>query len=77
MEKTPSGEVAEMDFGLLGLFGGITEYVVIDNCPPLVAAAAPFPPSPAFTQGVLKYSQHRGFIANRDWPQHPKDTLKV
>ena len=123
MEETPPGEVAEMDFGRLGLihdpgsgrrrvvyglvlvlgysrhsflwptcnqklediiagleaawafFGGISRYVVIDNCPPAVATADPL--HPVFTHCFLEYSQRRGFIADAARSRHPKDKPKV
>ena len=123
MEDTAPGEVAEVDFGRLGLvhdpetgrhravwalllvlghsrhcflwpsygqtledviaglesawtfFVGIPEYLVIDNCPPAVAAADPL--HPGFTRGFLEYSQHRGFIADGARARHPKDKPKV
>ena len=66
MENTPTGDVAEMDSGRLGVihdpetvrlstvwacFGCIPKYLVIDNCPPVVATAAPL--HPVFAQGFL------------------------
>ncbi len=123
MEDTPPGEVAEVDFGRLGLVhdpetgrrravwalllvlghsrhcflwpsygqtledviaglesawtfsGGIPKYLVIDNCPPAVAAADPL--HPGFTRGFLEYSQRRGFIADPARARHPKDKPKV
>ena len=123
MEDTPPGEVAEADFGRLGLiqdpetgrrravwalilvlgysrhcflwpifnqkledviaglesawafFGGIPKCLVIDNCPPVVAAADPL--HPVFTRSFLEYSQRRGFIADAARARHPKDKPNV
>ena len=123
MEDTPPGEVAEVDFGRLGLiqdpgtgrrrtvwtllvvlgysrhcfvwptfsqkledvvagleaawafFGGVPRYLVVDNCPPAVAAADAL--NPVFTRGFLEYSQHRGFIVDAARVRHPRDKPKV
>ena len=56
-------------------FGGIPKYLVIDNCPPVVATADPL--HPVFTRGFLEYSQKRGFIADAARARHLKDKPKV
>ena len=123
MEDTPPGEVAEADFGRLGMitdpatgrrqavwamiivlchsrhcfvwpmqsqqledviagleapwafFGGMPQYLVIDNFPAAVVDTDPL--HPRFTRGFLEYSQHRGFIADAARTRHPKDKPKV
>ncbi len=123
MEDTPPGEVAEADFGRLGMitdpatgrrravwamvivlchsrhcfvwpmqsqkledviagleaawafFGGMPQYLVIDNFPAAVVGTDPL--HPILTRGFLEYSQHRGFIADPARPRHPKDKPKV
>ena len=56
-------------------FGGIPQYLVIDNCPPVVATADPL--HLVFTRCLLEYSQQRGFIAHAARARHPKDKPKV
>lgn len=123
MADTAPGEVAEMDFGRLGMlldpetgrkrlvwalvivlaysrhcfvwplfrqqladiidgleacwtiFGGIPQYVVIDNFPAAVAGADPL--DPRLTRGFLEYSQCRGFFADPARVRHPQDNPKV
>ena len=123
MADTEPGEVAEVDFGRLGLihdpetgrrkavwamvivlchsrhcfvwptssqkledviagleaawafFGGIPQYLVVDNFP--AAVAGPDPLHPRLTRGFLEYSQHRGFVADPARVRHPKDKPKV
>ena len=123
MEDTPPGEVAEADFGRLGLiadpvtgrrrtvwamvivlghsrhcfvwpmqsqkleeviagleaawafFGGIPQYLVVDNFP--AAVVDPDPLHPRLTRGFLEYAQHRGFITDPARVRHPRDKPKV
>ena len=123
MEDTPPGEVAEADFGRLGMitdpatgrrkavwamvivlchsrhcfvwpmqrqkledviagleaawafFGGMPQYLVIDNFPAAVVGTDPL--HPILTRGFLEYAQHRGFIADPARKGHPKDKPKV
>ena len=123
MEQSGPGEVAELDFGRLGViqdqetgrrctvwamivvlaysrhsflwptysqkleeviagleaawafFGGIPQYLVIDNFPAAVAGADAL--HPKLTRGFLEYSQHRGFITDPARVRHPKDKPRV
>ena len=123
MEDTPPGQVAEADFGRLGMitdpetgrrralwamvivlchsrhcflwpmqrqtledviaglesawafFGGMPQYLVIDNFPAAVVDTNPL--RPHLTRGFLQYAQHRGFIADPARVRHPKDKPKV
>ena len=56
-------------------FGGIPKYLVIDNFPAAVAGADAL--HPRLTQGLLEYSQHRGFITDPARVRHPKDKPMV
>ena len=123
MEDTPPGQVAESDFGRLGMitdpetgrrravwamiivlghsrhcflwpmhhqkledviagleaawafFGGMPQYLVIDNFP--AAVVGPDPLNPVLTRGFLEYAQHRGFIVDPARKGHPQDKPKV
>ena len=123
MEQSRPGEVAELDFGRLGViqdqetgrrctvwalivvlaysrhsflwptysqkleeviagleaawafFGGIPQYLVIDNFPAAVAGADAL--HPKLTRGFLEYSQHRGFITDPARVRHPRDKPRV
>ena len=125
MEDTPPGQVAESDFGRLGMitdpetgrrravwvvvivivlchsrhcflwpmhqqkledviagleaawafFGGMPQYLVIDNFP--AAVAGPDPLNPVLIKGFLEYAQHRGFIVDPAKAGHPQDKPKV
>ena len=56
-------------------FGGVPQYLVIDNFP--AAVAGPDSLHPRLTQGFLEYSQHRGFITDPARVRHPRDKPKV
>ena len=56
-------------------FGGIPQYLVIDNFPAAVAGADAL--HPKLTRGFLEYSQHRGFITDPARVRHPKDKPRV
>ena len=56
-------------------FGGIPQYLVIDNFPAAVAGADAL--HPRLTRGFLEYSQHRGFITDPARVRHPRDKPKV
>ena len=43
-------------------FGGMPQYLVIDNFP--AAVVGPDPLNPVLTRGFLEYAQHRGFIVD-------------
>ena len=123
MADTPPGEVAEADFGRLGMitdpatgkrkavwamvivlchsrhcfvwpmmqhklpdvisgleaawafFGGMPQYLVIDNFPAAVVGTDPL--HPVLTRGFLEYAQHRGFIPDPARKGHPQDNPKV
>ena len=123
MEDSPPGQVAEADFGRLGMmtdpatgrrravwvmvivlchsrhsfvwpmqrqtledviaglesawafFGGMPQYLVIDNFPAAVVDTDPL--HPHLTRGFLQYAQHRGFIVDPARKGHPKDKPKV
>ena len=82
MADTPPGEVAEADFGRLGM---ITDpatgkrkavwAMVIDNFPAAVVGTDPL--HPVLTRGFLEYAQHRGFIPDPARKGHPQDKPKV
>ena len=48
-------------------FGGIPKYLVVDNFPAAVAGTDAL--HPGLTRGILEYSQHRGFITDRELSQ--------
>lgn len=56
-------------------FGGIPQYVVLDNFPAAIVGADPL--NPRLSRGFLEYAQHRGFIADPTRPGHPCDKPKV
>ena len=56
-------------------FGGMPQYLVIDNFP--AAVAGPDPLDPVLTRGFLEYAQHRGFIVDPARAGHPQDKPKV
>ena len=82
MADTPPEEVAEADFGRLGM---ITDpatgkrkavwAMVIDNFPAAVVGTDPL--HPVLTRGFLEYAQHRGFIPDPARKGHPQDKPKV
>ena len=51
-------------------FGGVPNYLVIDNFPAAVAGADAL--HPRLSRGFLEYSQHRGFIADPARVRHPR-----
>ena len=56
-------------------FGGMPQYLVIDNCPAAVEGHDSL--NPALTRGSLEYAQHRGFIVDQERKGHPQDKSKV
>lgn len=56
-------------------FGGLPQYLVLDNFPAAVVGTDPL--NPRLSRGFLEYVQHRGFIADPTRPGHPKDKPKV
>ena len=56
-------------------FGGIPQYLVIDNFPAGVAGANAL--HPKLTRGFLEYSQNQGFITDPARVRHPKDKPRV
>ena len=56
-------------------FGGMPQYLVIDNFPAAVVDTDPL--HPHLTRGFLQYAQHRGFIVEPARKGHPKDKPKV
>ncbi len=56
-------------------FGGMLQYLVIDNFPAAVVGADTL--DPRFTQGFLEYARHRGFIPDLARKGRPRDQYKV
>ena len=56
-------------------FGGMPQYLVIDNFPAAMVDTDPL--HPHLTSGFLQYAQHRGFIVDPARKVHPKDKPKV
>ncbi len=75
---THSQKLEEVIVGLeaaWAFFGGIPQYLVVDNFPAAVAGADAL--HPRLTRGFLEYSQHRGFITDPARVRHPKDKPMV
>ena len=56
-------------------FGGMPQYLGIDNFP--AAVVGPDPLNPVLTRGFLEYAQHRGFIVDPARTSHTQDKPKV
>ena len=56
-------------------FGGIPQFLVIDNFPASVAGADRY--KPRLTRGFLQYAQHRGFVPDPARSHHPQDKPRV
>ena len=56
-------------------FGGMAQYLVIDDFPAAVVDTDPL--HPHLTRGFLQYAQHRGFIVDPARVRNPKDKPKV
>ena len=58
-----------------GFFGGLPQFLVIDNYPAAVAGADRY--KPRLTRGFLEYAQHRGFVPDPARSYHPQDKSQV
>ena len=58
-----------------GFFGGIPQFLVIDNFPASVAGDDRY--KPRLTRGFLEYAQHRGFVPDPARSYHPQDKPRV
>ncbi len=58
-----------------GYFGGVPQFLVIDNFPAAVAGADRY--RPRLTRGFLQYAQHRGFVPDPARAHHPQDKPRV
>jgi len=56
-------------------FGGVPQYLVLDNFPAAIAGADRL--HPRLTRGFLEYAQHRGFVADPARPRRPRDKPRV
>jgi len=56
-------------------FGGVPQYLGIDNFTTAVAGTDPL--NPRLTRGFIEYAQHRGFIVDPTRVRHPQDKPKV